>query len=113
VNSDNIERIDKKLTDSITLECLDTYEAEKLEGMLSHTSDELTYVLGIVKTVESEVVIMLRDKSCHSVIMRDIGSANTLNGFVRDLTFKKKSIKSISRDDHKLHVCYVDNLLEI
>ena len=67
----------KKLAGSVTLECLDTYEAEKLEGMLSHTSDELTYLLGVVKTVESEVVIMLKDKSCHSVIMRDIESANT------------------------------------
>ena len=103
----------KKLVGSINLECLDTYEAEKLEGMLSHTSDELTYLLGIVKTVESEVVIMLKDKSCHSVITRDIESANTLNGFVRDLTFKKKSIVSIRHDDNKLQVSYVDNLLEI
>ena len=103
----------KRLVGSVTLECLDTYEAEKLEGMLSHTSDELTYLLGVVKTVESEVVIMLKDKSCHSVIMRDFESANTLNGFVRDLTFKKKSIQSIRHNEHELQVYYVDNLLEI
>jgi len=103
----------KRLVGSVTLECLDTYEAEKLEGMLSHTSDELTYLLGVVKTVESEVVIMLKDNSCHSVIMRDIVSANILNGFVRDLTFKKKSIKSIRHNGHELQVYYVDNLLEI
>jgi hypothetical protein len=85
------------------------YEAENLK-VCYHTSDELTYLLGIVKTVESEVVIMLKDKSlfCDN---EDIESANTLNGFVRDFTFKKKSI--VHKMMIKLQVSYVDILLEI
>ncbi len=98
------------MEDSITFECLDSYETEKLEGMLLHTNGELTYILGIVKTVDNEIVLMLNDKSCHSVIMKDIGNARTINSFIRDLTFRKKAIKTIKRDSDKLQVCYRDNL---
>ncbi len=100
------------LKDLAIFECLDSYESEKLESMLSHTLEELTFVVGIVKVIDNEIVIMLKDRSCHSVIMRDIENAKNLKTFVNDLVFKKKSIISVSRKRNLLQASFMNNLTE-
>ena len=98
------------LKDLANFECLDSYESEKLESMLSHTLEELTFVLGVVKVIDNEIVIMLKDKSCHSVVMKDLENALNLKKFVNDLIFKKKSITSIVRKHKFLKASYINNL---
>lgn len=100
------------MKDLAIFECLDSYESEKLESMLSHTLEELTFVVGIVKVIDNEIVIMLKDRSCHSVTMRDIENAENLKTFVNDLVFKKKSIISVSRKCNLLQANFMNNLTE-
>lgn len=98
------------LKDLAKFECLDSYESEKLESMLSHTLEELTFVVGVVKVIDNEIVIMLKDKSCHSVVMKDLENALNLKIFVNDLIFKKKSITSVVRQHNFLMARYINNL---
>jgi hypothetical protein len=107
-------RSDEHMSHDLTIfECLDSYESEKLRSMLSYKSDELTYILGIIKTVDNEVVIMLKDRSCHSIIMKDVENTKRLNGFINDLLFKKKSLESISCNGNTLHVNFINNLSKV
>ena len=96
-----------------TFECLDAYEAEKLGSMLSHKSDELTYILGIIKTVDNEIVLMLKDKSCHSIIMKDVDNISRLKVFINDLLFKKKLLKSVDFEESLLLVKFINNLSSV
>ena len=96
-----------------TFECLDAYESEKLGSMLSHKSDELTYILGIIKMVDNEIVLMLKDKSCHSIIMKDVDNSSKLKVFINDLLFKKKLLKSVDFDESLVLVKFVNSLSNV
>jgi hypothetical protein len=71
----------------IKFECLDSYETEKLGSMLLPDKDTVNFVIKVVKIVDNEIVLMLKDKSCHAVLMKDNTNAVKLKEFIRELTF--------------------------
>ena len=74
--------------DKVTkFECLDSYETEKLGGMLLSDKDSVHFVVQVVKIVDNEIVLMLKDKSCHAILMKDNLNAVKLKEFVRELIF--------------------------
>ena len=68
-------------------ECLDSYETEKLGSMLLRDKDSMHFVIEVIKIIDSEIVLMLKDKSCHAVLMKDNTNAVKLGEFVRELIF--------------------------
>ena len=72
--------------DKVTrFECLDSYESEKLGSMLLPGKDSVHFVIEVIKIVDNEIVLMLKDKSCHAVLMKDNINAVKLREFVREL----------------------------
>src|ERR1044072_864831 len=80
-------RIDEGLDKVTRFECLDSYETEKLGSMLLPDKDSVHFVIEVIKIVDNEVVLMLKDKSCHAVLMKDNINAVKLREFVRELIF--------------------------
>lgn len=91
--------------DKVTrFECLDSYETEKLGSMLLPDRDSVHFVIEVIKIVDNEIVLMLKDKSCHAVLMKDNINAIKLREFVRELilgpvvvlrTFGQESILNV------------------
>jgi hypothetical protein len=81
-------------------ECYDKYEAEKLAGFLATQKDNGTFLYGIAAIVQNEVVIILKDKSAHSIIMKDCDTAVRLKSFIEDVLMQKKRISVSNFDDH-------------
>jgi hypothetical protein len=74
--------------DKVTrFECLDSYETEKLGSMLLPDKDSVHFVVEVIKIIDNEIVLMLKDKSCHAVLMKDNINAVKLREFVRELIF--------------------------
>ncbi|HEX6377890.1 MAG TPA: hypothetical protein VFZ60_02275 [Nitrososphaeraceae archaeon] len=72
--------------DNVTrFECLDSYETEKLGSMLLPDRDSVHFVIEVIKIVDNEIVLMLKDKSCHAVLLKDNINAIKLREFVREL----------------------------
>lgn len=72
--------------DKVTrFECLDSYETEKLGSMLLPDRDSVHFVIEVIKIVDNEIVLMLKDKSCHAVLLKDNINAIKLREFVREL----------------------------
>ena len=72
--------------DNVTrFECLDSYETEKLGSMLLPDRDSVHFVIEVIKIVDNEIVLMLKDKSCHAVLMKDNINAIKLREFVGEL----------------------------
>ncbi|MFN2435359.1 MAG: hypothetical protein ABR515_08300 [Nitrososphaeraceae archaeon] len=72
--------------DKVTrFECLDSYETEKLGSMLLPDKDSVHFVIEVIKIVDNEIVLMLKDKSCHAILMKDNINAVKLREFVREL----------------------------
>ena len=79
--------MDDYLNKVTKFECLDSYETEKLGSMLLPDKDSVHFVVQVVKIVDNEIVLMLKDKSCHAVLMKDNLNAVKLKEFVRELIF--------------------------
>ena len=81
-------------------ECEDKYEAEKLAGFLALQEDSGTFLHGIAAIVQNEVVIILKDKSSHSVTMKDRSTAIRLKSFIEDVLVQKKRISGSNFQDY-------------
>jgi hypothetical protein len=55
----------------LRFECDGRYEAEKLAALVSVQKDDSNYVIGVAAIVGNEIVIRLKDKSSHAVVMKD------------------------------------------
>jgi hypothetical protein len=75
-----------------TFECEDNYEAEKLAGLLAIQNDSSTYVSRIAGTFRNEIIIMLKDKSSHSVTLRDEKNVLNLKSLVDEIITGKQTI---------------------
>lgn len=82
-----IARIVEYLDQVTKFECLDSYETEKLGSMLLPDKDSVHFVIEVIKIVDNEIVLMLKDKSCHAVLMKDNTNAVKLKEFVGELIF--------------------------
>jgi len=85
-------------------ECEDKYEAEKLAGFLAQQKDNGTFLQGIAAMVQNEVVIILKDRSSHSVIMKDRSTAMRLKSFLEDVLVQKKRISGCNFEDYMTEI---------
>jgi hypothetical protein len=82
-----------------TFECEDNYEAEKLAGLLAIQKDNSTYVSRIAGIFRNEIIIMLKDKSSHSVTLRDEKNVLKLKSLVNDIVTGKRTILQCRRQN--------------
>jgi hypothetical protein len=65
--------------------CDDRYEAEKLAGLLSVQKNGTLYVDGITAIIGNEVVLKLKDKSSHAVVMKDEKNVASLEALLQNV----------------------------
>jgi len=80
------------------IECYDKYEAEKLAGFLTMDKNDFVFLQRITTVFQNEVVFTLKDKSSHSVILRDNQSAFRLTEAITESIRHKKRISSYSNN---------------
>ncbi|MEO9294049.1 MAG: hypothetical protein ABI347_00410 [Nitrososphaera sp.] len=66
-------------------ECNGRYEAEKLAALVSVQKDDTVYVEGISTVIGTEIVIKLKDKSSHAVVMKDGENVSRLKALLQDV----------------------------
>ena len=101
-----IVRIDEGLDKVTRFECLDSYETEKLGSMLLPDKDSVHFVIEVIKIVDNEVVLMLKDKSCHAVLMKDNINAVKLREFVRELILGPMVVLETFGQENMLNVVH-------
>ena len=74
--------------------CDGRYEAEKLAALVSVQKDGTVYVAGVTTVVGNEVVIKLKDKSSHSVVLKDSKNAEKLHALLEKIASGKVTIIS-------------------
>jgi hypothetical protein len=79
---------------TMKFQCDDRYEAEKLVSLVSVQKDDTVYVEGVATAVGNEIVIKLKDKSSHSVLLRDKENVARLESFLLDVVRGKIKILS-------------------
>ena len=79
---------------TLKFECDDHYEAEKLSSLMSVQKDNTVWVSGVGAVVGNEIVIKLKDKSAHSVLLKDEQTVTRLKSLMTDLLKGKMRIQS-------------------
>jgi hypothetical protein len=75
-------------------QCEDRYEAEKLAGLVSVQKDNTVYVDGVAAVIGNEIVIKLKDKSSHAVLLKDKENVERLKSLLTDVVKGKNKIRS-------------------
>ena len=76
----------------ITILCNDKYEAQKLAGLIFVNETKETYITEILNIIENEIVLSIKDKSAHSVILKDNNQALLFTDFIQPVIEKKHKI---------------------
>jgi len=77
---------------TVTILCQDKYEAQKLANLIFVNDTKETYVTEILNVVENEVVLSIKDKSAHSVILVDNNQVLVFTDFIQSVIEKKQRI---------------------
>ncbi len=84
--------------------CLDKYEAQKLATMIYIKDGQETFIIKILNVIENEIVVLLKDKSAHSILLKDNSQVESFADF----------IQSVIEKDHKIiETTIIGNEVEI
>ena len=75
--------------------CFDKYEKEKLMGLFSIQKDDSVFVMDVENLIENEIIIKLKDKSCHSIMLNDKNNAYSLFLLIKDIKDGKRRFISL------------------
>jgi len=84
--------------------CEDDYEAQKLASLIYSKANNETFITGILEIIENELIIALKDKSAHSILLKDRSEAESFADFIQSVVEKHNRIS-----DTKV----VENAIEI
>ena len=76
----------------VTIHCQDKYEAQKLANLIFVNDTKETYIAEILNVVENEIILSIKDKSAHSVILKDNNQALLFTDFIQPVIEKKHKI---------------------
>jgi predicted CopG family antitoxin len=72
--------------------CEDKYEAQKLASLIYVKDNNETFITGILEIIENELVISLKDKSAHSILLKDKSEAESFADFIQSVVEKTSRI---------------------
>ena len=75
-----------------TIFCQDKYEAQKLVGLIFVKESMETCITEILNVIENEIVLSVKDKSAHSVILKDNNQVVNFVDFIQSVIEKKHKI---------------------
>ena len=88
----------------IIISCQDKYEAQKLSSLIYIKDGNETFITEILNIVENELVISLKDKSAHSVILENIKQVETFADFIQSVIEKQHKIINTVTIDEKVEI---------
>ena len=77
---------------SATIICQDKYEAQKLASLIFVNDTKETYVTEILNVIKNEVVLSIKDKSAHSVILVDSDQVLVFTDFIQSVLENRQKI---------------------
>ena len=77
-----------------SIACDDEYEAQKLMSLIFIKEDKATYITGILNIIKNEMVISLKDKSAHSILLKDEENVEKFADFIQSVIDKEHNLVS-------------------
>ena len=75
--------------------CQDEYEAQKLSNFILNKDGRDTFISEILNVVGNEIIVSLKDKSAHSIIVKDNQEVETFVDFIQSVIEKEHKILDV------------------
>ena len=76
----------------ILILCEDKYEAQKLSGFIFSNDEKESLISEILNVVDNEIVMSLKDKSAHSVLLKDDYQVEVFVDFIQSIIEKEHKV---------------------
>ena len=87
-----------------SITCDDKYEAQKLASLIFIKDGKETYITSLLNIVKNELVISLKDKSAHSILLEDEENVERFADFIQSVIDKEHRIVSTKVLDYKVEI---------
>ena len=78
----------------ISIKCDDRYEAQKLASLIFIKDGKETFITSILNVVQNELVISLKDKSAHSILLHKEQDVESFADFIQSVIDKEDKLVS-------------------
>jgi hypothetical protein len=78
----------------ISISCDDKYEAQKFASLIFIKDGKETFITSILNIIENELVISLKDKSAHSILLKDEENVEKFADFIQSVIEKEHDLTS-------------------
>ena len=85
----------------IKIICQDKYEAQKLASLIFVKEGNETFITEILNVFDNEVVFSIKDKSAHSILLKDEKQVEIFTDFIQSVVEKEHKILDISTNEDK------------
>ncbi len=75
--------------------CEDKYEAQKLASLIYIKDNNEIFITGILEIIENELVISLKDKSAHSILLKDKSEAESFADFIQSVVENSERLSDV------------------
>ncbi len=82
----------------------DKYEAQKLASLIFIKDGKETFITKVLNIIENEVVISLKDKSAHSILLEDFKQVESFADFIQSVTDKEHKIIDIKTMENQVEI---------
>ena len=76
----------------VTITCDDKYEAKKLASLIFIKDGNETFITSILNIINNELVISLKDKSAHSILLKDENNVEKFADFIQSVINKEHKL---------------------
>ncbi|PBO85705.1 MAG: hypothetical protein COA77_02250 [Thaumarchaeota archaeon] len=88
----------------IIITCDDKYEAQKLASLIFINDGKETFITSILNIIGNELVISLKDKSAHSIVLKDESNVEKFADFIQSVIDKEHKLLSTKLIEHEVEM---------
>ena len=88
----------------VIINCDDKYEAQKLASLIFIKEGKETYITSILNIIKNELVISLKDKSAHSIVLKDEKNVERFADFIQSVFENEHSLTSTTITEDRLEI---------
>ena len=89
---------------SIKITCQDKYEAQKLASLIYVKEGNETFITEILNVFDNEVVFSIKDKSAHSILLKNKTQVELFTDFIQSIVEKEQKIIDIATNEDKVEI---------
>jgi len=84
--------------------CLDKNEAQKLATMIFIKDGKETFITEILNVIDNEIVVLLKDKSAHSVLLKDNKEVESFVDFIQSVIEKQHKVEDTTILENQIEI---------